>query len=46
MRRTIALADLGWWNEAAHAFTLESGVHRILAGGSSAGPLLEAVVTL
>jgi beta-glucosidase len=46
LRRAIPLADLGWWNEAAHAFTLEPGAHRILAGGSSAGPLLEAVVSL
>lgn len=46
LRRTIALADLGWWNEAAHAFVLEPGEHRILAGGSSAGALLETVVTL
>lgn len=46
LRRTIALADLGWWSQAAHAFVLEPGDHRVLAGGSSAGPLLEAVVTL
>ncbi len=46
LRRTIALADLGWWNEAAHAFMLEPGPHRVLAGGSSAGPLLEAAVGL
>lgn len=46
LRRTIPLADLGWWNEAAHAFVLEPGLHRVLAGGSSAGPLLEAMVGL
>lgn len=46
LRRTIPLADLGWWNEAAHDFVLEPGPHRVLAGGSSAGPLLEAKVGL
>lgn len=46
LRRTIPLADLGWWNEAAHAFVLEPGAHRILAGGSAAGPFCTAKVDL
>jgi beta-glucosidase len=46
VRRTIPLADLGWWNEAAHAFAVETGEHIVLAGPASDAALLSASVTL
>lgn len=46
VRRTLPLADLGWWNEAARAFVLEPGPHHILAGPSCADMPLAVEVVL
>jgi beta-glucosidase len=32
---SVGLNDLGWWNEARHAFVLEQGEHTLSVGGSS-----------
>ena len=46
VRMTIALDDLAYRDPATHGWKLESGAHRILVGGSSAGPHLACEVTL
>jgi beta-glucosidase len=42
---TIPVADLRWRDAATHDWRLESGIHRIMVGGSSAA-LIETAITL
>jgi beta-glucosidase len=32
---TVPLSELGWWDEAAHGWQIEPGVHNIYIGGDS-----------
>jgi beta-glucosidase len=43
---SIAINDLRYRDPAIHAWKVETGRHRILIGGSSAGPFVEAAVEL
>jgi beta-glucosidase len=45
-RMSIAIDTLKYRDPAAHGWRLEVGVHRIMVGGSSAGPLLETGLAL
>lgn len=46
VRMTIAIDDLRYRDPATHDWKLEPGVHRIFAGGSSSGDLLQAELIL
>jgi len=47
VRMEISLPDISWWNPATRSWTMESGAHLVMAGGSSdAARLLRASIDL